>query len=482
MVRGPVAVQNAPAFSSSELDNVSHPSRAPSEPLSPVFTLQALYKLQTIGGSSGGYELPPNKDSGGLYTDHHHHRGEKPGAGSISSSSSSSKYEELFYNPAFSSLSVEQLMPVDSISVINAPVDKQTDAVPKSCDEFDIGSLLELVSATNKEGDGGSSSSDFVIPEPPLQFTTDDQLLYGWEVSPSEDPFITGFYSAEEDVKPPLLPAAAAAVESTLDLDFMLPPPAKKPTSPLDPALLSEWFPELTPAPTDFWPLVPSPLPPPPESMSPATPPPPDSPQWSHDSPMSTSADAAKPEATVAAELVDATFEKGGGAKSSSAVLFGQQEDDIIHKLLVVRAPGAGQKPVTRDKLVSMPVEEFNQLLEVAHLAEIEVAFMKEWRRRGKNKAAAQVARKRKREELTDLDGDVEELRQQREGLQRRYDQLRSHIATLKENAMAAEDSIYSRYSLKQGQAVSRETHTIHVTDDESLVLVPKIRSQVVMF
>ena len=88
--------------------------------------------------------------------------------------------------------------------------------------------------------------------------------------------------------------------------------------------------------------------------------------------------------------------------------------------------------PITRDTLITIPVEEFNQLLEQAELTEIEVAFMKEWRRRGKNKAAAQVARKRKREEVSDLDREVQDMRQQKNELEQKYNRLRSLSGNLR--------------------------------------------------
>ena len=177
-------------------------------------------------------------------------------------------------------------------------------------------------------------------------------------------------------------------------------------------------------------------------------------------------------------DVVDAMSERGGGGKAKSTILFGKHEDEIIHKLLAPQ-PGAQNKPVSRDKLVSMPVEEFNQLLEQACLSEIEVAFMKEWRRRGKNKAAAQIARKRKREEVTDLEGEVKALRKQKAELNKKYDRLRSQIASLKKRSIAAEDRVYRQQTKLTGKAVSRDTHLIHLTDDDKLLLVPRISSQV---
>lgn len=174
--------------------------------------------------------------------------------------------------------------------------------------------------------------------------------------------------------------------------------------------------------------------------------------------------------------------EQGSKAKNKPkpTLLFGKHEGEIIHKLLVAKN-NARTKPIARDKLITIPVEEFNQLLEDAQLTEIEVAFMKEWRRRGKNKAAAQVARKRKREEVSGLDEEVELMRQQKVELEKKHDQLRSLVESLKERSLAAEDRLFQNQSEKLMEPVSRNTHLLHVTDDDKLLLIPKISSKILV-
>ena len=161
----------------------------------------------------------------------------------------------------------------------------------------------------------------------------------------------------------------------------------------------------------------------------------------------------------------------------SSPLLFGQSEHEILVKVLA-HQPSPDSKPVTREKLVSMSVEEFNRLLDMATLNEIEVAFMKEWRRRGKNKTAAMVARKRKRDELTDLDEEVEQLRKQKTGLRSKYEQLRAEIVALKQRSKVAEEKVYRRYSRQSGVHVSRDTHVIHVDKSGKVLLGPRLSPQ----
>ena len=99
---------------------------------------------------------------------------------------------------------------------------------------------------------------------------------------------------------------------------------------------------------------------------------------------------------------------------------------------------------------------------------------MKEWRRRGKNKTAAMVARKRKRDELTDLDVEVDKLRKQKVGLKAKYDRLRSEILALRERTRAAEDRVYRQYSQQSGLPVSRDSHMIHVDKAGKVLLGPR--------
>lgn len=171
---------------------------------------------------------------------------------------------------------------------------------------------------------------------------------------------------------------------------------------------------------------------------------------------------------------------QSGKSRGNTVNLFGQKEDEIIDKLLIPK-PGSSSKPVTRDKLVTMNVEDFNGLLDQSRLTEIEVAFMKEWRRRGKNKMAAQIARKRKRDELSELQDEIELLRRQKAQLKQQSSSLKMMVNSYKKRAQTAEKRIYHKYSTVHGSVVSQDTHNIHVTDDGKTMLVPRMSSQMLL-
>ena len=184
-------------------------------------------------------------------------------------------------------------------------------------------------------------------------------------------------------------------------------------------------------------------------------------------------------EASLDGDHTHKSSSKHNTAVGGPTLLFGQHEDAIIKKLHPQLTQGS--KPIKRDKLVTMPVEEFNSLLDQANLTEIEVAFMKEWRRRGKNKMAAQIARKRKRDELSELQEEIDSLKQQRTQLEQRARSLKHAVTSLKKKAEVAEGKIYQKYSSTHGTAVSKDTHTIHITDDGKTMLIPRMSSQVLL-
>ena len=199
-----------------------------------------------------------------------------------------------------------------------------------------------------------------------------------------------------------------------------------------------------------------------------------------HSSPLNSPPQALSPKEVPVAPPT----RKGHTASSGSgaAAMFGQNEEEIIQKLMSSHnRKGGAAKPITRDKLVIMPVEDFNSLLDEALLTEIEVAFMKEWRRRGKNKMAAQIARKRKREELFELEDDMDSLRHKKAKLQQSVAKLNALIASYKRKVELGEKRIYERYSQAHGSLVSNETHTIHITDDGKTMLIPRTSDQVLL-
>uniref|UniRef100_A0A6G5ACS4 BZIP domain-containing protein n=1 Tax=Rhipicephalus microplus TaxID=6941 RepID=A0A6G5ACS4_RHIMP len=80
--------------------------------------------------------------------------------------------------------------------------------------------------------------------------------------------------------------------------------------------------------------------------------------------------------------------------------------------------------PLSNAEIVDLPIDEFNERLSKYELTEAQLALIRDIRRRGKNKVAAQNCRKRKLDQILSLQQDVEALHLEREELERRHEEL----------------------------------------------------------
>lgn len=147
----------------------------------------------------------------------------------------------------------------------------------------------------------------------------------------------------------------------------------------------------------------------------------------------------------------------------------GSQTVDVENTVqLKVPRPHEPSVTLDRDKLIDMPVEEFNVLLQASSLSESGVAFMKEWRRKGKNKKAAQIARKRKRDEMGGLEGEVQLLKEAATAKEEERAVLLQQLRECKRKCEVLEDQLLARYSHERGTSYSRESHRLFLMGSQS--------------
>lgn len=68
--------------------------------------------------------------------------------------------------------------------------------------------------------------------------------------------------------------------------------------------------------------------------------------------------------------------------------------------------------------VINLPMDEFNERLSKYELSEAQLSLIRDIRRRGKNKVAAQNCRKRKLDQINCLADEVKEVRRRREMLE----------------------------------------------------------------
>lgn len=67
--------------------------------------------------------------------------------------------------------------------------------------------------------------------------------------------------------------------------------------------------------------------------------------------------------------------------------------------------------PIAVDDIINLPMDEFNERLSKYDLSEAQLSLIRDIRRRGKNKVAAQNCRKRKLDQILSLADEVKEMR-----------------------------------------------------------------------
>ncbi|KAM9307834.1 nuclear factor erythroid 2-related factor 3 [Gastrophryne carolinensis] len=130
--------------------------------------------------------------------------------------------------------------------------------------------------------------------------------------------------------------------------------------------------------------------------------------------------------------------------------------------------------PFTVDEIVSMPVEVFNNMLSKHCLTETQISVIRDIRRRGKNKVAAQNCRKRKLDVILNLEDDVSQLKAQKEKLMKERAQCTKSVSHLKQKLNDLYRIVFSRLRDERGQPVNPSQYALHCNSDGSITVVPR--------
>ncbi|XP_071417065.1 nuclear factor erythroid 2-related factor 3 [Pithys albifrons albifrons] len=132
------------------------------------------------------------------------------------------------------------------------------------------------------------------------------------------------------------------------------------------------------------------------------------------------------------------------------------------------------QIPFSVNEVVSMPIDSFNTMLAKNQLTDAQVSLLRDIRRRGKNKVAAQNCRKRKLNAILNLEEDVCNLQTQKESLKKEHSQCRRSISQIKQKLNNLYCDIFSRLRDDQGKPVNPHHYVIHCSSSGSVFIIPK--------
>ncbi|XP_006896164.1 PREDICTED: nuclear factor erythroid 2-related factor 3 [Elephantulus edwardii] len=130
--------------------------------------------------------------------------------------------------------------------------------------------------------------------------------------------------------------------------------------------------------------------------------------------------------------------------------------------------------PFSVDDIVQMPVDAFNSMLSRYYLTDLQISLIRDIRRRGKNKVAAQNCRKRKLDVILNLEDDVCHLQAKKESLKRERAQYNKAINIMKQKLHDLCHDVFSRLRDDQGRPVNPNQYALQCNQDGSVLLVPK--------
>lgn len=132
--------------------------------------------------------------------------------------------------------------------------------------------------------------------------------------------------------------------------------------------------------------------------------------------------------------------------------------------------------PFSNELIINLPVEEFNDLLSSFQLDEEQLTLIKDIRRRGKNKVAAQNCRKRKMDVLLGLNDEVSGLMRSRSRLLREKQEALRNLQEMKHRLKMLYQEVFSRVRDGEGRPLNPVEQELRFELDGSVSVAPSRR------
>lgn len=130
--------------------------------------------------------------------------------------------------------------------------------------------------------------------------------------------------------------------------------------------------------------------------------------------------------------------------------------------------------PISVDDIINLPMDEFNERLSKYDLSESQLTLIRDIRRRGKNKVAAQNCRKRKLDQILSLADEVKQMKDRKFNLLQERDYLMTERVRVKTKYDLLYNHIFGSLRDPDGNPYSPYTHTLREQPDGSVSIVPR--------
>lgn len=124
--------------------------------------------------------------------------------------------------------------------------------------------------------------------------------------------------------------------------------------------------------------------------------------------------------------------------------------------------------------IINLPMDEFNERLSKYDLSENQLSLIRDIRRRGKNKVAAQNCRKRKLDQIVSLADEVKDMKMRKERFLREREMLLTERRRIKDKFAALYRHVFTNLRDNDGNPYSSYQYSLQQSADGSVVLVPR--------
>lgn len=132
--------------------------------------------------------------------------------------------------------------------------------------------------------------------------------------------------------------------------------------------------------------------------------------------------------------------------------------------------------PFPVEQIINLPVDDFNEMMAKEQFNEAQLTLIRDIRRRGKNKVAAQNCRKRKLESIAELEHDLGYLKDEREKLLKEKGENDQSLRLLKKQLSTLYLEVFSMLRDEDGKPYSPSDYSLQQTRDGSIFLIPKTK------
>ncbi|XP_044741337.1 segmentation protein cap'n'collar isoform X2 [Chrysoperla carnea] len=130
--------------------------------------------------------------------------------------------------------------------------------------------------------------------------------------------------------------------------------------------------------------------------------------------------------------------------------------------------------PLSVDDIINLPMDEFNERLSKFDLSEPQLSLIRDIRRRGKNKVAAQNCRKRKLDQILSLADEVKDMRDRKNRLLAEREFMVSERQRVKEKFTQLYRHVLRNLRDPDGNPYSPSLYSLQQSADGTVIIVPK--------